>query len=199
MEARWIQGYLSQAKLTLVEKGYTFSCEFLHNSYSKYQNHNRYSHLLAASSFLKVPRKTYLSAHLDCLSSAKWKKLKSTPKITHLPVTHWPTTPALHHLLLNVKVTNLQQLCNVIVSLWTKTVWEMVLTPFLNLFNMELRQFWRHKLGQNCGSNKMYFLKCPVNITDSCEINLTLQSDTPKKKQRIEKTVNNVIKGARMP
>ncbi len=63
--------------------------------------------------------------------------------------------------IMDVQPTNLQQLCDAIMSIWTKT--RNVSNTLLNLCHEELRQFWRQKEVQS-GTSKVYLIKWPVSI-----------------------------------
>ncbi len=64
--------------------------------------------------------------------------------------------------IMDVQPTNLQQLCDVIMSIWTK-ISEECFNTLLNLCHEELRQFWRQK-GVQPGTSKVYLIKWQVSV-----------------------------------
>ncbi len=66
--------------------------------------------------------------------------------------------------IMDVPLTNLQQLRNAIMSIWPKSL-RNVSNTLLNLCHEELRQFWRQKRVQ-LGTSKVYLIKWPVSVSN---------------------------------
>ncbi len=64
--------------------------------------------------------------------------------------------------IMDVQPTNLQQLRDAIISIWTK-ISEEWFNTLLNLCHEELRQFWRQK-GVQPGTSTVYLIKWPVSV-----------------------------------
>ncbi len=64
--------------------------------------------------------------------------------------------------IMDVQLTNLQQLCDAILSIWTK-ISEECSNTLLNLCHEELRQFWRQKWVQP-GTSKVYLIKWLASV-----------------------------------
>ncbi len=64
--------------------------------------------------------------------------------------------------IMDVQTTNLQQLCDAIMTIWPKSL-RNVSNTLLNLCHEELRQFWRQK-GVQPGTSKVYLIKWPVSV-----------------------------------
>ncbi len=87
--------------------------------------------------------------------------LKWPPQSPDLnPIEHlWDVVEREIHIM-DVQSTNLQQLREVIMSIWTK-ISEEFSNTLLNLCHEELRQFWRQK-GVQHGTSNVYLIKWPV-------------------------------------
>ncbi len=70
--------------------------------------------------------------------------------------------------IMDVQPTNLQQLRDAIISLWTK-ISENVSSTLLNLCHEELRQSWR-QTGFKPGTSKVYLIKWPVSVFLQCQL-----------------------------
>ncbi len=64
--------------------------------------------------------------------------------------------------IMDVQPTNLQQLRDAIMSIWTK-ISEECFNTLLNLCHEELRHFWRQK-GAQPSTSKVYLIKWPVSV-----------------------------------
>ncbi len=64
--------------------------------------------------------------------------------------------------IIDVQPTNLQQLRDAIMSIWTK-ISEECFNTLLNLCHEELKQFWRQKWVQP-GTSKVYLIKWPASV-----------------------------------
>ncbi len=65
-------------------------------------------------------------------------------------------------IIMDVQPTNLQQLCDAIMSIWTRISEECFTTPCW-IYARELRQFWRQKWIQP-GTSKVYLIKWPMSV-----------------------------------
>ncbi len=67
--------------------------------------------------------------------------------------------------IMDVQPTNLQQLCDAIMTIWPTSL-RNVSNTLLNLCHEELRQTWRQK-GVQPGTSKVYLIKWPVSVYTS--------------------------------
>ncbi len=90
--------------------------------------------------------------------------LKWPPQSPDLnPIEHlWDVVEREIHIM-DVQPTNLQQLCDAIMSIWTKIQKRNVYNTFLNICHEELRQFWRQR-GVQPGTSKVCLIKWPVSV-----------------------------------
>ncbi len=84
--------------------------------------------------------------------------LKWPPQSPDLnPIEHlWDVVEREIHIM-DVQMTNLQQLCDAIMTIWTK-----ISNTLLNQCHEELRPLWRQK-GVRPGTSKVYLIKWPVS------------------------------------
>ncbi len=110
--------------------------------------------------------------------------LKWPPQSPDLnPIEHlWDVVEREIHIM-DVQPTNLQQLCDAFMTIWTK-ISEECSNTLLNLCHEELRQFWRQKEVQP-GTSKVYVIKWPVSVYHTCIFTWKWK---PDRKVRGEKT-----------
>ncbi len=122
------------------------------------------THLLMATfSRIKQRYKTQIISDWFLEHDNEVTLLKWPPQSPDLnPIEHfWDVVEREIHIM-DAQLTNLQQLCDAIMSIWPKSL-RNVSNTLLNLCHEELRQFWRQK-GVQPGTSKVYLIKWPVSV-----------------------------------
>ncbi len=79
--------------------------------------------------------------------------------------------------------TNLQQLCDAIMSIWTK-ISEECFQHLVESMPQKLRQFWRQK-GVQPGTSKVYLIKWPVSVCVYIYIHILRQTHWKKDNRKL--------------
>ncbi len=123
-----------------------------------------YHLLMATSSRIMHLHKAQIISDWFLEHDNEFTLLKWPPQSPDLnPIEHlWDVVEREIHIM-DVQPTNLQQLCDAIMSIWTKIQKRNVYNTFLNICQEELRQFWRQR-GVQPGTSKVCLIKWPVSV-----------------------------------
>ncbi len=123
-----------------------------------------YSHLLMATSSRIMQRhKTQIISDWFLEHDNEVTLLKWPPQSPDLnPIEHLWDVVEQEICIMDAQPTNLQQLCDAIMSIWPKSL-RNVSNTLLNICHEELRQFWRQK-GVQPGTSKVYLIKWSVSV-----------------------------------
>ncbi len=122
------------------------------------------THLLMATSSRIMHHVTKLKSSqigfLNMTMSSLYSWLPQSPDLN--PIEHlWDVVEREIHIM-NVQPTNLQQLCDAIMSIWTKISEECFL--LVESMPWRIKQFWSQK-GVQPGTSKVYLIKWPVSVS----------------------------------